>query len=234
MGAQLSVQRAAAQKHAEQGWPAFLNTETVQMQMTKFRVRKSLLGRRLRFFDRTGGCIEYARLSISRGGMTFYQRVDGPCSKSTAVPKFPYALVPHELDRRAGLPYKVTVLRENYAELGEPGSLRRCASYRRSNSGVWIKVEEKCRETAHDDEVKKQLAKLGRTGSGTTAQRRQYSLPSAVSGSRQADDVLFSGGRSGGASYFSPGTGRRISGGGRSGGVSASRSASREYSSSLR
>lgn len=230
MGAQLSVQRAAAQKHAEQGWPAFLNSEAVQMQMTKFRVRKSLLGRRLRFFDRTGGCIEYARLSISRGGMTFYQRVDGPCNKSTAVPKFPYALVPHELDRRAGLPYKVTVLRENYAELGEPGSLRRCASYRRSNSGVWIKVEEKCRETAHDDEVKKQLAKLGRTSGGSGNRRRQYRLPSAVSGSRQADDELFSGGRrSGGATYFSPGTGRRISGG-----RSASRSASREYSTSLR
>lgn len=208
MGAQLSVQRSVAQQNAQQGWPAFMTGNAVQKQMSRFRVRRSLLGRRVRFIGRTGECIEYARLSLSRDGVPFYQRVDGPCQAGTAMPKFPFALAADELERRAGVPYKVTVLRENYAEMAEPGSVTRCASYRRASSGIWVKVEEKCRETAHDEEVKRQLA-TGSGGGGLfggvlgRGRRRSASASASVEDDDDRRPTTF----------FSPGTGRRISGG---------------------
>lgn len=160
MGQDASTMRSAvAERHAARGWPAFLTGRLMQMQAHKFRVRRSVLGRRVRLLDRTGGCIEYARLAVPGTSTTYYQRVDGPCSGRGSVPKFPLALAPHELPGGEAMPYRVGVGRPNYAEVVDHRD-GRCATYRRSAAtAAWIKVAETCRETAHDAEVARQVGR---------------------------------------------------------------------------
>lgn len=155
------MQNAAAEQHALQGWPAFMTQAEVEQQMTKFRVRRSVLGRRVRFLDRTGGCIEYARLGVIGGGLPYFQRVDGPCEQRASIPKFPHALAPHEVAAHTS-PYSWAVRRENYAELVDYRT-KKCATYRRSsNGGIWLKVAEQCRETEHESEVQQQRRRVER------------------------------------------------------------------------
>lgn len=164
MGQQQSTE--AAEQHALRGWPAFMTAKDVQAQMHKFRVRKSVMGWRVRFLDRTDGCIEYVKLSVqTAGGADYYQRVDGPCGERASVPKFPHALAANELDAPRA-PYAVTINRPNYAELADRSSSK-CATYRRSRQGIWVKVAEQCRETMHELEV---LAQRGNAKGKDTAQ----------------------------------------------------------------
>lgn len=159
MGQEMSTHRAA-EKHALQGWPSFMTGTDLRLQMAKFRVRRSVLGRRVRLFDRVDGCIEYARLSkIPDRAAQYYQRVDSPCLQRASVPKFPHSLAAHELPGGASVPYTVTVRRANYCELAD-ASTKQCATYRRSGQGAWIKVAEQCRETRHDLEVELQRRQL--------------------------------------------------------------------------
>lgn len=153
---------ALAARHAAQGWPGFLTGRAMQAQASKFRVRRSVLGRRVRLVDRAEGCIEYARLAVPGTGAVFYQRVDAPCGRGGGLPKFPHALVAHELPGGEGTPYAATVQRPNYAELADTRT-GRCATYRRSaRDGTWVKVEERCRETRHVAEVSRQRVELDR------------------------------------------------------------------------
>lgn len=129
----------------------------LRAQMAKFRVRRSVLGRRVRLIDRVDGCIEYARLSKVPGkSVQFFQRVDGLCSGRARMPKFPDAMAARELPGGASLPYFVSVRRPNYAEVNDGNQ---CATYKRSRQGVWLKVSETCRETMHDKEVDEQRYK---------------------------------------------------------------------------
>lgn len=159
MGAELSTQNASAETHASQGWPAFMNAADLRSQMLKFRVHRSVLGRRVRMLDRGGGCIEYVKLS--KLPKVYYQRVDAPCSQRASIPKFPHASAPHELPDGGSWPYRVTVRRPNYCEVTDPAT-KQCATYRRANSGIWVKVGERCDETKHDLEVAQQRRQLER------------------------------------------------------------------------
>ena len=160
MGQDLSLmaggQNRTAVEHAARGWPAFMTGSQVVQQMHKFRMRKSLMGARVRFLDSRDGCIEY--VLITRGGgslrggddASWYQRVDGPCNQRASVPTFPDALTGTE-----SMPLVATATGQGYKELTKSGTSR-CASYRQNEQGVWIKVGEDCRETKHRAEVKKQ------------------------------------------------------------------------------
>lgn len=141
MGQQIS---ALAERHALQGWPAFMTATDLRAQMSKFRVVRSVLGRRVRLIDGLNGCIEYARLSKVPGkGAQFYQRVDGPCSERLSVPKFPHALAAHELPGGASLPYDIIMRRANRCQIADAGAAK-CATYLRSKRGHWVKATEHC------------------------------------------------------------------------------------------
>lgn len=172
MGQALSAQKSMAEKHAAQGWPAFLGVQDLQVQMRKFRIQKSVMGRRVRVFDRVNGCIEYNRVSFPgwvpaqqrQGASHFYQRVDAPCNTKASIPKFPHALAANEIRGRGYLQmFRVAISRPAYAELVEAES-RNCATYRRTNQGIWVKVSEQCKETKHALQVMKQRNKLDGKG----------------------------------------------------------------------
>lgn len=165
-----AAQSNLAEKHALRGWPAFLNETQMQALLSKYRMQKSLLGRRIRFTDRVDGCIEYARL-IKREGSprTYFQRMDSSCGGSGFPPKFPQALAPNEGGPNQSIgPYRVTVYRPNYLEISDirPGVVSaltggglsgvKCATYRRTERGTWNKISEQCRETKHQLKINEQ------------------------------------------------------------------------------
>lgn len=146
--------RTAAEAQATQGWPAYMTRNDVQTQMHKFRVERSLMGRRVRFFDAGNRCIEYVQLSTGH-----YQRVDGACGRLASVPKFPDAMAGSELPGGERMPHSVAVRRGNYAEVVDKRT-RQCATYRLTTGGVWLKVEERCQVAVHEHKVRRQSAAL--------------------------------------------------------------------------
>lgn len=165
-----AAQSNLAEKHASRGWPSFMNDTQMQAQLSKYRMQRSLLGRRVRFTDRVDGCIEYARLMKREGSShTYFQRMDSACGGTGSPPKFPQALTANEVRGNQSIgPYRVSVYRPNYIEISDvrPGVVSaltggglsgvKCATYRRTERGTWNKIGEQCRETRHQLKINEQ------------------------------------------------------------------------------
>jgi hypothetical protein len=120
--------RASADEAAARGWPAYMTAEDLRAQNRKFRVVKSLLGRRVRIMHASGAWLEYAREPSG-----FYRRADG-----RAESEFPEALARREISRVGSsrhMPHEVSLLQDGTAVLVHPGT-NRAATYT-SRDGIW-------------------------------------------------------------------------------------------------
>lgn len=172
MGQTFSAQaaRVRAVSLAARGWPAFMTEADARSRMSRHRVEKSLLGRRLRFSDVVGGCtVEYARLArvSGRGRQQLYQRVDGPCGEPWSTPKFPVALAVDDyrlVDRFTRLLQPGPVVLQTFDVSGQ------CATYRLTRAGpseVWVKTSETSETCQHV--LRRYLRPAGRDAFGAAA-----------------------------------------------------------------
>ncbi len=171
--------RVAAGIFSAKGWPAFMWSDDLYKRMNAFKMKKSMLGQRVRFYDDKNMCIEYARVAATDRKLgQLYQRIDGPCDTAARMAEslrtFPEALPASSLSRQpaTGLGVLVpTTLRGEYAELLHPPT-GRCAAYRRTTQGTWIKMDERCRDTTDEVQVARAL-KASSTSSVRMRMRRR-------------------------------------------------------------
>ena len=166
MGLTQSSQRRrramAAAAFSAKGWPAFMWSDDLYRRMKDFKMRRSVMGQRVRFYDDKNTCIEYARVAgTDRRLGQLHQRVDGPCESSTrALPVFPDAMPGSAFTKRSlGLLVPAT-LRSEYAEVVHPPT-GRCAPYRRTSQDIWVRMEAPCSDTANEIAVARALGSPG-------------------------------------------------------------------------
>lgn len=161
--------RLVAAHFSTKGWPAFMWAAELYARMNAFKMTRSALGQRVRFYDGKNMCIEYVRIGAAAGGGKtagrLYQRVDGPCDTAARVAEnvrtFPEALPGSALSSTAppkglGILVPVTV-RAEYAEVVHPPT-GRCAAYRRTAQGTWMKMGgDVCRDTRDELTVARAL-----------------------------------------------------------------------------
>lgn len=153
MGQAASSPNLSAQ-YSLAGWPAFLSVADLRRAMTRYRAEKTLLGSRVRLISVRGGCIEYVRVGAH------YQRVDAPCGSGHSPAKFPATLPRGAIPGGLG-PLAATVTGSTYAEVANLVT-KRCATYRRTESGVWVLTARACPETKHHWEVMTQQRGVAR------------------------------------------------------------------------
>lgn len=151
----------AAAAFSAKGWPAFMWSDDLYRRMQAFKMKRSMMGQRVRFYDAKNTCIEYARVAgTDRKQGQLYQRVDGPCDASTrTLPTFPEALPAASFAKGTGLGLMVpTTLRAEYAELMHPPT-GRCAAYRRTSQNIWLKMGAPCTDTTNEVQVARALSR---------------------------------------------------------------------------
>lgn len=127
----------AASTTARDGWPGFATAADLQGYGLSHRVRRSVLGRRVRV-QTADGDVEYARMTgpAAGGGQVFYQRVDAEGVK------FPRALASAELPGGASMPYAVTSLTVTRCVVTDSAAAQ-CAVYDMAADGTWTKTDER-------------------------------------------------------------------------------------------
>lgn len=158
MQSSLQRRRVVAATFSAKGWPAFMWSDDVYRRMKSFKIKRSMMGQRVRFYDDKNMCIEYARVAgTDRKRGQLYQRVDGPCDTRT-LRTFPEAL-PASFAKGEGLGLMVpTTLRGEYAEVMHPPT-GRCAAYRRTSQNIWLRLETPCSDTMDEVRVARALSK---------------------------------------------------------------------------